>query len=490
MSKTVTIVGAGIGGLSTGLRLLHAGYKVSIYEKNNQPGGVLRSISSPNSAFRFDESASIPINPLTYFDIFKDLGKDPKDYLDWTKLEPYYKVFFSSQKSLRLHSNLSQTQEVFKTLWPEDMEGYTKYVFDTSFKYLTAKNHLLNRTFIKALDFWQPNTLYYLLKIFPFTSASSYLARYIHSKELRQIILFQTFFMGISPYQIPNIYTAIPAQSQVDGLIHFKGGLSAYTKALAKLFEELGGRIYYNHSITNITTSSNHVTGVICNKVFIPSDLVIINSDFAYSQKFLLPPRKIRSFKYSCSTFVVHLGLDKKFEELEVHNLYLNKHFKKEIHRVFKGKLPIHPSLYIYSPSCIDESFCANPNHSIVNIMVRVPNLSFTSIDWNSSTKHYLYKLCIKTLSTIPSLSNINDHIIYSTITTPISFKKKYHYTYGSCFGIGHTFFQSMAFRPQIEDKQFDNLYYIGTSIHPGNGASIVMDGSKLLVKTIIQKTH
>ena len=486
----MTIVGAGIGGLSTGLRLLHAGYTVTIYEKNSQPGGVLSSISSPDGAFKFDESSSIPINPLTYFEIFKDLGKDPKDYLDWVELEPYYKVFFSSQKSLRLHTNLSQTQEALKTLWPKDLEGYTKYVFDTSLKYLTAKKHLLNRTFTKSLDLWAPSTLFYLLKIFPFTSASSHVAHYIDSQELRQLILFQTFFMGISPYQIPNIYTAIPAQSQVDGLIHFKGGLSAYTKALARLFEELGGKIYYNHPISKVFTSSKQAKGVICDKTFIPSDLVILNSDFTYSQKRLLPSRKMRSFKYSCSTFIVHLGLNKKFEELEVHNLYLNKHFKKEVNRVFKGKLPITPSLYIYSPSCIDDSFCVNSKYSIINIMIRVPNLCFTSINWDNTAKHYLYNLCVKLLSTIPGLSYIDNHIIYSTITTPISFKKKYHYTYGSCFGIGHTFFQSMAFRPQVKDTQFDNLYYIGTSIHPGNGASIVMDASKLLVKTITHRTH
>ncbi|PHV69252.1 hypothetical protein CS063_16835 [Sporanaerobium hydrogeniformans] len=488
MRQKILIVGAGIGGLCTGIRLLHAGYHVTIYEKNAYPGGVLHSISSPDGLFKWDESASIAINPLTYFEIFQDVDRRPEDYFQWLPLPYYYHVFWSSAKSLTFSANLSQTQTALSTLFPKDVEGYTRFVFDTSLKYLKSKNHLLNRSFIKTKDCFHPRTLYQLLQVAPFTTASDYIAHYIHSPELRQLLLFQTFFMGSSPYKLPNTYAAIPAQSQIEGIMHIKGGLSAYTLALARLFNELGGKIYYKQPIDQVITKHHVVKGVRCGTTFIPSDRVLLNTDFLYAVNHLLPTRHIPSFELSCSTFIIHLGLAKKLKELEVHNLYIHASFKKEIERIFQGKLPISPSLYLYYPSALDNSFCQNPTHSILNIMVRVPHLHASSISWTPYLIDRLYQTCLAILRTLPGLGDLNQHILYRSFTTPLTFAKKYHYTAGSCFGIGHTFFQSLVFRPQMRDPIYANLYYVGSSIHPGNGASIVMNGAKLLADTIIKE--
>lgn len=487
MANHVVIVGAGLGGLCTGIRLLHHGYQVSIYEKNAYPGGVVRTLTSPDGSFTFDESASIGINPLTYLEIFDAVQKDPSDYFEWTLLQTHYKVFWKNGPTLTLSAHLAETQKSLLVDFPQDAQAYTQFICDTSAAYLESKQHLLNQPYLHVRDLLTPKTLYHLLKIHPLSTANTYISRYISSPALKELLLFQTFFMGISPYKLPAIYTAIPANSQLEGIAYIKGGLGAYSQALAKLFTDLGGTLHYHHNIDQVVLGTKKAKGIRCNNKLITADQVVLGTDYTYSMHSLMHQKPLRRFKHSCSTFIIHLGLDKHYETLSVHNLLINTHFKEEIQRLFKGQLPIQPSLYLYAPSCIDKDLCTYPSHSVLNIMVRVPNLSATSIHWDTSTQNHLYTLCLDTVTTLPGLSDLKEHILYHAFTTPVDFAKKYHYTQGSCFGIGHTFFQSLAFRPQIQSKDYSNLYFVGASIHPGNGASIVMDCAKLLVNTLIK---
>lgn len=495
--KRIIIIGAGIGGLCTGIRLQHAGFEVKIYEKNDFSGGCIRYVTSDDELFKIDESASLAINPLTYDKIFCDLAINPRKYFQYISLDNYYKVFTHSGKVFNLSTNLVKTQEELNFINNKEVEGYTKFIFDTSYKYLIAKDKILNRPFIDSSDVYSFDTIKTLARLKVLNSAGDYVKGYVESKELQELIFFQTFFMGVSPYKIPSIYTSVAANSQIEGISHIEGGLSAYVLALQKLFLELGGKICFNSFINKIVIKDKYAKGIMYDKEFIPADKIVLNTDYINGQRNLLNrniediklisnfEKNINNIDLSCSTFIIHLGLSIKFKELEIHNLYLNKDFKIEIEKVFEGKLPKNPSLYIYYPSAKDSSFCKNSNHSVMNIMVRVPNLKDLNISWEDDTKIQLYSLCIKILEKALKIKNLSSYILFQKITTPKNFQENFNYYMGSCFGIGHTFFQSMVFRPQIKDKKIENLYYVGASIHPGNGASIVMDCAKIVANTI-----
>lgn len=130
MSK-VTIVGAGIGGICTGIRLLKEGHEVTIYEKNSYVGGCIH-YDSFNDEFKIDEGPSLAINPLTYDEIFYDSGKNPRNYFKWLPLEHNYKFFTYNKKSFSLNSNLIKTQENLKKYYPNDVEGYGEFILDTT----------------------------------------------------------------------------------------------------------------------------------------------------------------------------------------------------------------------------------------------------------------------------------------------------------------------------------------------------------------------
>lgn len=486
--KSVIIIGAGIGGLCTGIELQLQGYKVRIYEKNNEAGGVLRSLTSPDGAFRFEESASIPINPKTYHNYFKKLGLNPNEYFSDEELKTLYHVYFHDGRVLRVPHDLSAMRAALRKDFSGDIKGFDKFMIATMNKSRISEQYFMNRPFMKISSILNPKQLCKLVELNPFYSASRYVNRFIKSEELRNFILFQAFFMGIEPNKLPNVYTTVYANSQVEGISHIQGGLSHYAKVLARIFEDKGGKIYYNAPVKKILGKGSLVTGVRVGNHTLTSDVVVVNADYCYAQKELLNRELHRYFQVSCSTFIVHLGLTRKYPELGVHNLFINKNFEEQISGIFEGRLPQYPSLYIYSPSLVDDSYCNNPSHSVLNLMLRVPNLKNLPISWDETTIEQLYTLCLGAVSSIKGLKTIKDSIAYKSFTTPTHFKREYNCRYGSCFGLGHTLFQSMVLRPQLRDKFYKNLYYVGSSIHPGNGASIVIEGAQMVSEIICRE--
>lgn len=485
--KSVAIIGAGIGGLCTGIELLLKGYEVSIYEKNEVAGGVLRTITSPDGAYRFEESASIAINPQTYHKFFQRLGLDPAAYFCEKSLKNLYHVYFHDQKVLYVPHDIGSMRAALRKDFPSDIKGWENFIRTTMNKSKISEQHFISRPFMTIGSILNPMLLYKLAALNPFTSTSHYVSRFIKTEALRDFILFQAFFMGIAPDKLPNVYTTVYANSQIDGISYIQGGLSQYTRILAQLFTDKGGKLYLCSPAQKILGASSHVVEIKIGNQAVKPDVVIINADYCYAQKNLLDRKLHRNFQMSCSTFIVHLGLTRKYYELGVHSLFIGKHFEEELSGLFRGNLPQNPSLYIYSPSIIDDSFCENPTHSVLNLMLRVPNLNHLPISWDKATNEQLYALCLKAVSSIKGLESIEQHIAFKCFTTPMQFKDRYNCQYGSCFGIGHTLFQSMAFRPQLRDKEYKNLYYVGSSIHPGNGASIVIKGAQMTCEAIFQ---
>ena len=194
--------------------------------------------------------------------------------------------------------------------------------------------------------------------------------------------------------------------------------------------------------------------------------------------------KEIEKQDYSCSVFIMYLGLNKKYKDLQIHNIYINKNFKKSIQDAFKGKLPKYPSLYLYYPSKIDETI-SGKFASILNVMVRVPNLKDSNIIWNKDTVQKFRNRIIKELKNIDGLENIENDILYESYLTPIHLKHKFYAHNGTAFGLSHKLNQTAYFRPHIKDDNIKGLYYIGSSTHPGNGVSVIIDGSKIVADEI-----
>lgn len=493
MSKKIIIVGAGVGGLATAVRLLSRGYDVKIYEKEKRIGGKVNIIE--NGGFTFDLTASILMRPEEYKEVFSWTNKHWEDYLEFIRLDPIYRVNYADGNSYDFCSDLVKLIETLESISKSDSVGYLKFLGDSYEKFLIANKYFLNKAFIKPIDFFNPLTLSMAIKSKTLSNTYSYISKYIDNEKLREFLCFQALYVGISPFNGPNIYTIVPTISELYGLWHLKGGMYAYIKALEKLIYELGGIIETETNVEEILISDGIATGIKTSNRTEKGDIIICNADFPYAMTELIKDEKakgdydnekISKMEYSCSTFIIYLGLNKKYPQLQVHNFFLGEDFKNNIEAPFKGTLPENPSIYIYCPSKIDETMAPKDKESL-NIMVRVPNLLFNEIHWDAKDIASLRNQIFENLRSIDGLEDAEENIIYESYLTPIDLQESFNSYGGTAFGLSHTLTQTNYFRPHLKLRSVKNLYFVGSSVHPGTGVSMVLLSSKLVTEEILK---
>lgn len=483
MKKSVIIIGAGIGGLATGARLLKMGYDVKIIEKNPCCGGKTGSLKV--EGFTFDLTASIIMMPDDYKKLSEELGLN----LNFIKLEPNYKVNFFDGTILDFYTDLTITIEQIEKINRSDGKGYLKFLSEGYKKYQIAYDYFLNKNFDSVDDVMSNAVIKGIIKGFPLTYSYHYISKFIKDKRIRDYLAFQTMYIGVNPMKSSNMYTLIPVISSIKGLWYLKGGLNSFVIALEEFIRKNGGTICPSTKCEKLFVKENYIKSVVTDKGVLSADVVVCNSDYSYSGKTYFSDRlsknesgKERTFEYSCSVFMLYIGLKKKYECLSVHNIYIGPNFKKNIEAAFKGKIPLDPSLYIYCPSKIDDTM-APAGKDAINVMIRVPNTKNKNIIWNEKLIKKMRDRLIHTLQKVKGLEDINQNIEFESYLTPKDLEAKFNSFYGNAFGISHNLTQTAFLRPQIKSRDFDNLYFIGDSIHPGAGVSLVLLGSKLLCK-------
>ncbi|WP_353893229.1 phytoene desaturase family protein [Proteinivorax hydrogeniformans] len=482
MSKKVIVIGAGIAGLATAARLLSKGYQVVILEKNEHIGGKVASLSS--NGFKFDLTASILMNPQNYKRLFEDLGKKHQDYFTLQRIEPNYRVFYDDKTHLDFSTELSDLLKNLETVSLKDAHGYLKFLSHGYNKYLFANKTFFQKKQQQISDSFSPLSLAIALKLRPQTSSYSYISKYIQSPKIKEFLTFQAFFTGLSPFKGPCVHSLLSVIPQAYGLWYIPGGMHSFVKALEKVVKELGGIIETDAEVKEILVAKGKAIGVKTEKSITKGDLVICSGEYGYATQNIVPPSpklpKIDSLDYSCSAYVLYLGINKKLPQLAVHNFYLGEDFKQNIDCVFKGRLPLSPSLYIYCPSALDKTMAPQESEAL-NVVVRVPNLK-SKPSWGDRTIRLLEHRVLKNLKKINGLADIDKHIVYKSCTQPKDFETVFNCYKGAAFGISPTVTQTNYLRPHFKSPSVDNLYFVGDSLHPGVGVSMVLLSSKHVV--------
>ena len=484
MSKKVIIVGGGIGGLASAVRLLHAGYDVTIYEKEEKLGGRLNQFKS--KGFTFDLTAAILLlkQPLT--ELFDELNLSFIDYFDEIELDVLYRVFHQNQ----IHdvtADLSTFLTTIKKQSPQQARSFFNFIEEGDARYTVTNELILSKPFENITVFFNQRLLKGAVKLKPLQNASSYLKQFSLSPWLKQYILFQTMYVGLNPYKASNIYHLLPTVTQRYGISYLKGGLYSIVKTLQHLITQWGGQIHLNTEVTQIITKYKKAIGVKTAHQINYADIILVNEDVRTADETLLH-RKRLYLKSSCSAFILHLGLNIKLPQLQVHNLFLAPYFKKNITAPFIGLLPKQPSLYVYCPSRIDSKMAIEGGESL-SVTIRVPHLS-SNFKWKQLYEEQLRQYIIQTLSECLNQPLLNESIVVESTVTPMILKTRFNAYDGNAFGVNHDLLHMTYFRPHHKSEQYQNLYYVGASTHPGTGIALVLKGAKLVSEMILMKTQ
>lgn len=488
-NKRVIVIGAGVAGLSTAIRLQKEGYQVDLFEKESLPGGKMNQIEK--DGFRFDVGPTIVMMPEIYREIFEIAGKDPEDYIPMKRIDPMYRSYFDKgQDYIDVSSDLTKLMKTFEDIDPEDAAGFLRYLSSVYDRFLIAKDYFLQRPFRDKKDFYNPFMLKQGLKLKTFDSATNSISKFVKNEKIRNMLTFQTLYIGVSPNNGPSLYTIIPMIELLYGIWYIEGGMHKMAEGMASVLEDLGGKIHYDSEVTEILIEDGKAKGIAVNGRQELADYVMCNADFPYAMKSLVKEKsakgkytdqKIDKMKYSCSCFVMYLGMDRQYDELEhLHTFIFSDDVDKNLEQVFSGEVIEDPSVYVVASSKVDPT-AAPAGKENLYILVPVAELSTAKYDWEDEvTVQYYRKKALDAVSNLPGMENIENEIISESMMTPIDFKERFNAYNGATFGLQPTLTQSNHWRPQAKAEACENLYFTGSSTHPGAGVPIVLLSGKI----------
>ncbi|MCX7910840.1 MAG: phytoene desaturase family protein [Endomicrobia bacterium] len=491
MKKKVAIIGAGPGGLTAGVILQDRGFDVTIFEKLPIVGG--RNSCLEFDGFRFDLGPTFLMMPHILIDVFNNVGENINSYLKLIKLDPMYTLYFSSSgRKISMTSDHEEMSKRIKEIFNGE-EGFYEYL-DNEEKRLNYLIPCLEKPYCKFYDMLSKPFLKAIPHLDIGKSVWEVLGKYFKDEELKLCFTFQSKYLGMSAWECPGAFAMIAYVEHKYGIWHIEGGLNRISQALAKVLIKKGGKIFYNSEVEKIVNIGKKIKGVkLKNGEFFQADYVIVNADFSYAATNLMDKQfvkkysleKLKKKKYSCSTFMIYLGLKKLYKHLSHHNVFFAKNYKENVDDIFKNfKLQNQISFYIQNAS-ITDSTLAPEGKSTLYILVPVANLK-ADIDWEKEKRIFRERI-IKEVKEKANLSDLEENIEVEHIITPLDWQNKYNVFLGATFNLAHNLSQMLYFRPRNKFECFDNLYLVGGGTHPGSGLPTIFKSGEISANLIIK---
>ncbi len=483
-SRHVLIVGAGLGGLSAAVRLRARGYEVTVLERHATPGG--RCGYWESHGFRFDTGPTLLLMVDYLRALFTDAGRRLEDYLELVQLDPNYRVYYADGSTLDVTSRLNAMLEGVEKIEPGVGPRFLRFLADTSKLYKTGlafvdRNVHLRREFFKFGDasvLAQSGALGRLRRL---------VSRYFKDERLRNAFSFQSLYLGLSPYRSMAIYSLLPFTEVAGGLWFPMGGMHAMPRAIARLAQEMGVKFEYETNVASLERTGAQVSGVVLDDGSRRSaDVVLVNADLPYAYETLLGERLPRADKlaYSCSAFLMYLGVDRTYPDLPHHNLVVPNDLERCCNEIFdEMRVPADPAYYVCNPNKTDPSLAPDGSENIY-VLVPVPSQDpRRPIDWSVEGP----KLEAEMLARLErfGLTDLRKHIVTKRIFTPDDFANDFSATRSEAFGLAHGLDQVGYFRPHNRHAKYANLFFVGQSTHPGCGIPMAMISSRCVTERI-----
>ncbi len=484
--KNAIIIGSGLGGLSTALRLSNLGFNVTILEKHNTPGGRLNIIE--RNGFRFDMRPSFMSMTYELEELFNSIGK--KLPIELEELDPLYQVFFEGKEKPRLiYKNFKKLAKEFEDIEP-NLEESAK-------KYLEKAGEFFHDTIDKVVKSNFDNKIEYILKLsrvplkhLPYLQKNmwSEVERHFRSEEVRVIFSLVAFFLGSTPFQTPAIYSLLNyTEMKHNGYWKVKGGMYRLVEEIIKILNEKNVKIVYNTEIVGIGNYNGKINEVIDqNGKRWNADIFISNSDAAafrgkILKREMFSESKLDSMHWTLAPFTVYLGVKGKIDKLIHHNYFLGNNFRGYADKIFTSSISPQKPYYYVNVLSKSEPTSAPGGCENLFILCPVPDLRYKK-SWED--KEELADNIISDLSRKVNF-DFKNNLITKKILAPDDWANTLNLYKGSGLGLAHDINQVGAFRPKNKDEKFPNLYYVGASTTPGTGLPMVIISSKLVTERI-----
>jgi phytoene desaturase len=486
MRKKVLIIGSGLGGLTTALRLASDGYEVEIVEKYHQAGGRLNQLKK--DGFKWDMAPTFFSMSYEFKEFTDYVGIDmPFEFIE---LDPLYQVNFAgSDKFYTVYKDLKKLAEEFKDLEPDFERRMQQYLKSAATIYHDTEYRIVKKNFTSLTD--------YLLQLtrVPIRNAPKMLRtmwremeKYFTSYEVKVIFSLVAFFLGATPFDTPAVFSMLTYTELVhDGYYNVRGGMYKIVEGLLSEMKKHNIRIHYNTEIVDYLEGKDGLRGFIDQKGDIwKADLFVVNSDAAWFRGQIFNRKgytenKLDRKKWTLGPFTMYLGIKGKLDHIHHHNYFLGNNFQEYASKIFKNSIRLEkPYYYLNMPSRHNPD-TAPEGHEALFILCPVPDLRYKP-DW--SDREELASNIITDLSQRIGY-DIQSNLVSKTIYDPVNWKNMFNLYKGSGLGLAHDLNQVGGFRPNNRDEKFGNVYYVGSSTVPGTGLPMAVISSKLVTQRI-----
>ncbi len=481
------VIGAGVGGLAAAIRLGAKGYRVTVLDGLDGPGG--RAYVHRQDGFTFDAGPTIVTAPYLFEELWSLCGRRLADDVAVRALDPFYQIRFDDGAVFCYWADLERMREEVARFSPRDVRGFDRFLAASAEIYSIAFEQMADRPFheVGRLLGAAPD----LVRLGGFRSVYSKVCDYFEDPRLRVAFSFHSLLIGGNPFSTTAYYCLIAHLERRHGVHYAEGGTGALVRGMVRLIEGQGGALRFSTPVRRILVENGRAAGVeTAGGERLRAAVVVSNADSAHTYGTLLAEhrrrrwtdRKLAGAHYSMSLFVWYFGTRRRFDDVYHHTMVLGPRYRELLDDIFVHKrLAEDFSLYLHRPTASDPSL-APPGCDAFYVLAPVPHLE-SGTDWRSAAEPYRAAIQRRLESTV--LPGLGDAVVTSRLLTPLDFRERLFSVNGAAFSLEPRLLQSAWFRPHNRSEELPGLYLVGAGTHPGAGMPGVLCSAKILEELV-----
>lgn len=487
MSQRAVVIGAGFGGLAAAVRLAVRGYRVTVAEALDQPGGRARVFRQ--DGFTFDAGPTVITAPYLLDELFALAGRDAADYFTLVPVDPFYRIRFHDDTTFDYVGDEDRLLEQIRRLEPRDVDGYRRMAAHAERIFHIGYEQLADQPFDRARD--MARIIPKMLALRNHRSVYGLVSSYIRDERLRQAFTFEPLLVGGNPFRTTSIYLLIHWLERKWGVHFALGGTTSVVHALVRLLDELGVDVRLSSPVEEVLLRDGRVAGVrMGDGTTLPADVVVSNADPTMVYRHMIPAaqrprhgdRRLRRVRQSMSLFVGYFGARGTWPDLAHHTIILGRRYRGLLTDIFDRKVLADDfSLYLHAPTRTDPAL-APDGHEAFYVLSPVPN-NRSGIDWRAAAEPYFDRILEALENRV--VPGLRDAIVTRTCMTPDDFQHTLRSADGAAFGPEPILRQSAYFRYHNRSKDVPGLYFVGAGTHPGAGVPGVLSSAKVLDRVV-----
>ncbi len=481
------VIGSGFGGLAAAVRLGARGYRVTVLERLDAPGG--RAYVFRQDGFTFDAGPTIVTAPFLLEELWQLCGKRLEDDVELRAIDPFYQIRFFDGQVFNYTGDAAQMRAEVGRFSASDVAGYEQFLRACEEIYRVGFEELGDVPFNHFSDMIKLAPQ--LLRLGSLRSVYGMVAKYIADERLRTVLSFHPLLVGGNPFAASSIYSLICWLERRWGVHFAMGGTGRLVSGLVGLIEGQGNTVLCDSEVSEILVTDGAASGVrLADGTSLRADIVVSNACSAYTYKNLLPARhrkhwtdaRIARGRYSMSLFVWYFGTRKKYADVAHHTILLGPRYRELLRDIFsRHHLAEDFSLYLHRPTATDTSLAPDGCDAFY-VLSPVPHLA-SGTDWEAEAEPYRKSIADFLGKTL--LPGLEDEIVTSRMMTPLDFSERLLSYRGAAFGLEPLLTQSAWFRPHNRSEEIKNLYLVGAGTHPGAGLPGVISSARVLDRVV-----